>query len=537
VTLSDIGSEPGSAAENPELGSAIENHEPGSAAEMDAAAENPGSAAENNQAASAVENPEPGSAVENHQPGSAAGPETAAEHHELGPTAGPEAAAEHHDLDQDERAELERLRAETAETHEHEAAPAPRRRHSWRSPVSVVLILLGCILAPVAVIGSWASLEVSNTDRYVATVEPLIHDPAIQNYLTDQITTQITSRINVTGVVNQAAAQLNSKGLTRISSLLSQFGPQISSAVNSFIYSTVHSAVSSSQFATIWVTVNRITHQQLVKVLSGQGSTSISIRNGQITLDLGPFISAAKTDLIAHGFKLASQIPPVHPTVVLFQANDLGKAQTLYRLIKAARIVLIVLVLLLLAAGVWVARNHRRALVGAGLGLAASMLVLGIGLNIGRGIYLSSVPAKTFPTDAAAAAYDALVHFIRETLRVVLIVGLVVAIGAFFTGPSRAAISTRSWLKSGPEWIRHYGERRGVSTGPVGQWTYLHRRGLRIGAVALFALIFVFWGEPTVLVVIVLVILLLVVLALIELIGRPIAEPEAAKEPEVASHT
>jgi hypothetical protein len=441
----------------------------------------------------------------------------------------PGPAAENNAISEDGRAEPERPRAEAAEHHGQADGKARRRHLSWRTPVSIVLIVLGCILAPVAVIGSWASLEVSNTDRYVATVEPLIHDPAIQNYLTDQITTQIANQLNITGVVNQAADELNSKGLTRIGSLLSQFAPQIASSAYGFIHSTVHSAVSSPQFATIWVTVNRVTHQQLVKVLSGQGSTSISIKNGQITLDLGPFITAAKTDLIAHGFKLASQIPPVHPTVVLFQANDLGKAQALYRVIKAGRIVLIVLVLLLLGAGVWVARGHRRALVGAGLGLAASMLVLGIGLNIARGIYLGSVPS-TFPSDAAAAAYDALVHFLRQTLRVVLIVGLVVAIGAFFTGPSRAAIQTRSALKSGPAWIRHYGERRGVSTGPVGQWTYLHRKGLRVGAVALFALIFVFWGEPTVLVIVVLVILLLVVLGLVELIGRPPAQPETAHQ-------
>jgi hypothetical protein len=446
----------------------------------------------------------------------------------------PGQGAEHAELSQDERAELERLRSETAELHHQGNGEAgtgkARRRHSWRTPVSIVLIVLGCILAPIAVVGSWAALEVSSTDRYVATVQPLIHDPAIQNYLTAQITDQITSRLDVTGVVNQAASQLNSKGLTRVGSLLSQFGSQIASSVNSFIYSTVHSVVSSSQFATIWATVNRSVHQQLVKVLSGQGSTSVSIRNGQITLDLGPFISATKTDLVAKGFKLASNIPPIHPTVVLFQAKDLGKAQALYRAIKAGRIVLIVLSLLLLAGGVWAARGRRRALIGAGLGLAASMLVLGIGLDIGRGIYLSSVPANTFPTDAAAAAYDALIHFLRLTLRVVLLVGLVVAIGAFFTGPSRAAIQTRSGIKSGIDWIRHYGERRGVSTGPVGEWTYLHRRGLRIGAVALFALIFVFVGEPNVPLVIVLVILLLLVLGLIELIGRPPAEPESASQ-------
>jgi hypothetical protein len=49
--------------------------------------------------------------------------------------------------------------------------------------------------------------------------------------------------------------------------------------------------------------------------------------------------------------------------------------------------------------------------------------------------------------------------------------------------------------------------------------------------VALAALIFVFWGEPTAPVVIVIVVLLLVVLGLIELIGRPPAQPQTAGEP------
>jgi hypothetical protein len=440
----------------------------------------------------------------------------------------PAPAADDSGLSQDERTELERLRAETAELHRQAGGKGRRRHFSWRAFVSAVLIVLGCILAPLAVVGSWASLEVSDTGRYVATVEPLIHDPAIQNYLTDRITNEVTSRLNLTGTINQASAQLNDKGLTRISSLLTTFGPQITSAVTGFIHSTVHSVITSQAVANIWVQINTIAHQAVVQVLSGQGSGALSLRNGQIVLNLGPIITQVKQDLLAKGFSLASNIPPVTPTLALFQAKDLGKAQSYYRLVKASRIVLIVLTLLLLAAGVYVARGRRRALIGAGLGLAASMLILGIGLNIGRGIYLSSVPSSTLPTDAAAAAYDALVHFLRVTLRVVLVVGLVVAIGAFFTGPARAAVQTRGGIKSGFDWVRNFGERRGVSTGPVGQWTYQHRRGLRIGAVALFALIFVFWGEPSLAVVIVLVVLLLVVLGLIELIGRPPAAPETA---------
>jgi hypothetical protein len=445
----------------------------------------------------------------------------------------PRPAAEGPELSPAERAELERLRAETARLHDQGGqgdGPARRRRFSWRTPVSIVLIVLGCILGPVAVLGVWAGNEVSDTGRWVATVEPLIHDPAIQNVLTDRITQEITSRLNITGTVDQAAAQLNDRGLTRISSLLDSFGPQIASAATGFIHSSVHRVVSGPRVAKLWVQVNTTAHQALVKVLSGEGNGAISTKNGQITLNLGPFIAVVKQDLVDHGFALASNIPPISPTVALFQAQDLGKAQSGYRLIKTLKIVLPILALVLLAAGVWVARRRRRALIGAALGLAASMLVLAIGLIIARSIYLNSVPPSVLPGDAAAAAFDALVYFIRVGLRVVLAVGLIVAIGAFITGTSRAAIQTRSALKSGLGWIRNFGERRGVSTGPVGEWTYAHRRGLRIGAVALFAVIFVFWGHPTGLVVIVLAILLLLVLGLIELIGRPPAGPEPAGE-------
>ena len=56
-----------------------------------------------------------------------------------------------------------------------------------------------------------------------------------------------------------------------------------------------------------------------------------------------------------------------------------------------------VLTLLLLALGVLAARGRRRALIGAGLGVAASMLVLAAGLFIFRGIYLNSVPTSKLP--------------------------------------------------------------------------------------------------------------------------------------------
>ncbi|MFI5062657.1 MAG: hypothetical protein ACHP9Z_01575 [Streptosporangiales bacterium] len=79
----------------------------------------------------------------------------------------------------------------------------------------------------------------------------------------------------------------------------------------------------------------------------------------------------------------------------------------------------------------WSANHHRARLAGeqAGqrqdrvsgrLGFAASMLVLGAGLAIARALYLNSVPASA-STDAAAAAFDILVRFIKTALRTLLV--------------------------------------------------------------------------------------------------------------------
>lgn len=455
------------------------------------------------------------------------------------------------DLSPDERAELERLRAETAELERlraeaaeveslraetdqlrsQAARPARRHRISWRTPVAIVLIVIGCVLAPLSVLGVWSANQVSDTNRYIANIEPLIHNPTIQNALTDKITVDITSHLNVVGYTNQAAALLTSKGLSRVGTLLKSFGPSIASAVAGFIHGQVHKIITSPRFANTWIQVNTVAHQTLVNALSGKKG-AISVSNGQVVIDLAPFINIVKQNLASRGFTLINSLPPIHPTLALFSSRDLVKAQTLYRLVNDLKFILPILALLLIALGVYIARGHRRALVGAGLGFAASMAVLGLGLAFFRTIYLNSVPPAVLPSDAAAAMFDTLVRFIKEALRTLLVVGLVVAIGAFFSGPSTTAVQTRSAFRRALGWIRYGGERAGVSTGPVGRWTYAHRKGLRVATVGLFALLFVFWGRPTALVVVLLAVLLLVVLGLIELIGRPpAARPEVASQP------
>lgn len=432
----------------------------------------------------------------------------------------------------DERAELERLRAEVAGLRSRQrarvAAAGRAARQRWRTIVATLLIVLACVLAPLSVVAVWTRNLVGNTDRYVQTVTPLASDPDVQNAIADQITAQIFTYIDIKGVTTQVVNALASRGLSpQVADQLRGLVGPVASGVQSFTRTQVGKIVQGDAFATAWVQANRAAHAALVKALTGEGGGAVTVKNNTVSVDLAPFIQTVKQQLTAAGFSLAARIPQVNASFVLFQSDNIAKAQRGFDLLNTMAIWLPVIVLVLIAIGVYVAKDHRRALVGAGLGVAAGMIVLALGLALFRSAYLNAVPANVLPHDAAAVLYDTIVRFLRLGLRAVLVLGLVLAIGAFLTGQSVTAVRTRQGLAHGIGWLRGSAEQAGLRTGPVGTWVYEHKRALRIGAVAVAGLALVFWGRPTGKVIILLAVLLLVVLALIEFLGRPPARAGA----------
>ena len=435
------------------------------------------------------------------------------------------------DLTDDERAELERLRAEVAtlraRARQPEAAARPgaggARRQRWRVAIATLLIVLGCVLAPLAGVAVWARNQVTNTDRYVQTVSPLASDPAIQNAITDQITAQVFTYLDVRGLTTQAVDALTERGNLppQVAGQLQALAGPIANGVQSFTRAQVGKVVQSSAFADAWVQANRLAHQELVKALTGVGDGAITVEGDTVSINLAAFIQTVKTQLVAAGFTLAERIPQVNASFVLFQSKDITRARSVFNLLTTLGNWLPVVALTLIALGVYVAKDHRRALIGAGLGVAVAMLLLALGLAVFRSVYLDAVPAAVLPHDAAAVLYDTIVRFLRAGLRTVFVLGLVVAAGAFMAGQSATATRTRTRLAGAIGWLRRGAEGAGLRTGPVGTWVQANRRALRIGAVAVASLALVFWTRPTGKVVVGLALGLLVVLAVVEFLARP----------------
>ena len=436
-------------------------------------------------------------------------------------------------LTEAERAELQRLRAEVATLRSQaqqagvagsgrSVAVGRGARQRWRTIVATLLIVVACVLAPLSVVAIWTRNQVTNTDRYVATVTPLASDPAIQNAIADQITAQVFTYIDIKGLTTQAVDALAGRGLSPdVAGQLQGFAVPIANGVQSFTRSQVGKIVESDAFADAWVQANRVAHAELVKALTGEGGGAVTVENDTVSLNLSAFIQTVKQRLVESGFTLAARIPEVNASFVLFQSSDITRARNAFNLLNTLGIWLPIITLVSLVIGVYVAKDHRRALIGAGLGIAVGMVVLALGLTVFRAIYLDAVPAAVLPHDAAAVLYDTIVRFLRLGLRTILVLALVVAAGAFLTGQSVTAVRTRQGLTGAIGWLQGSAEQAGWRTGPVGTWVFAHKRALRIGAVAAAALTLVFWGRPTGKVVIGLAIALLVALAVIEFLGRP----------------
>lgn len=431
-------------------------------------------------------------------------------------------------------ARIELLERENADLRSRAAAveagaevPGRPRRHVGRAFASTLLVVLGLVLAPVAVVAAWAERELTDTDRYVETIGPLAEDPAIQSAVQNRLTAVVMERAEVDALVEDALTAIADQGLPpRIAVALGSLQEPLTNGIESFVHDAAGRVVQSDAFSTAWVEANRLAHEQMVAVMSGEDASTLQIGDeGQLTIELSGLIERLKEQLVASGFEVAANIPEVNASFTIVESSQLVRVQNAYGLVRALGTWLPWLSLGLIAAGVLTATRRSRALVVAGCGLALSMLVLGIGLAVARSLYLDALTGTVERLDAAEVVFDQVVWFIRVALRTVAVAGLVVAAAAYFGGGSESARRMRAEIGRGMASARTWGEQRGVSSGPVGTWLGAHKGFVRAVLLSLGGLAILLARSPTPGLVVTVAVVVAVLVALLELVARPPSAP------------
>ncbi|MFG2695196.1 hypothetical protein [Kitasatospora sp. NPDC048407] len=420
-----------------------------------------------------------------------------------------------------DESEVAALRARVASLESQEKP----RRHRVRSFFAVVLIVLAALLTPLAVVASWSRAQVTDTNRFVATLAPLSSDPAVQGAVANRATNAIMEQLPISDLLNEVAPP----DRPALNAALGRIGPALTDGLTGFVHDQVLNVVQSDAFAGIWENILRNAHATFTKVLTGQGGGAVQVKGDTVTLDLAPVITQVKDRLVANGVGLAAKIPETHTDFVLVQSDAVKKAQTGLRLLDVAGLWVPVLAVLCAVGGILLAVHHRRATVGAALGMAFAAVLLGIGLTVFRALYLDKLPADVDQA-AAMAVYDTLVRYLRAAVRMLLALGIVIALAAWLTGSGRRAGWVRQLWQAGLGAVRRAAEGIGMRLGPVGRFVHRRKAWLGWGAVLVAAIVLLTWGYPTAVVVLWIAVVLLAVLAVLEFLDTPPEEPVAPSD-------
>jgi hypothetical protein len=383
--------------------------------------------------------------------------------------------------------------------------------------------VVGGLLAIVSVLMIWVRDTLLDTNTWVDTMAPVAASPAVQSAIANDVTTQLFEKADVQTKVRDA--------LPPSAAFLAA---PLANQLRSFSDTAAKKVVASNQFQNLWVTINRDAHNAVVAVLTGEQKGRISTAGGKVTLDLSSVTSRVQSSLQSSGVSALQGVSLGNGQVTLVSSPTLQKVQGATKVLKGLAFVFPVLALGCLAGATALARDRRRGLLAAALGLSIAMVVLLAMMAVLRSIYLGEVVSPSLPSNAASDIYNAVIHFVRQSAMVVFAVGVIVAVVAAVAGPSRAAVATRRAVRGGVDGISAARQARGWDLGPAGTWIGRNRGALRIGILVGAFLVLIIWSQPTAWVVLGLALIVALLLALVELLGRAPSTDEASATPSGA---
>ena len=422
--------------------------------------------------------------------------------------------------------ELERLRAENAQLRAEVEERSEQREHvrsgKRRSVLCISLVVLGALLLPLATMTVWTRNQILDTDRYLETVTPLGTDPAVISALSNRITNTITAEIDVQSLAQEALPE-NAQFLAA----------PIAAGATTLVHEATTRLLRSDQFEKLWLEANEVGHKSLVAVLTGRKGTVIDTNNGKVVISLGALVQQVLDRLDQQfGTDISSRVPAdkINIRYTLIDSPQLAKLQNQVRWLDRISWLTVIAALACFVGAVFAATERRKGLLRVGIGIAVSMLLALLAMNVARSEYLTHLP-NSVSQPAAEAVFDTLTRFLLQAFRVLFTIGAVLLAAAWVAGPSRAAL----WIRA--LWNRLLG--RGgagiggtVELGPVPAWVGAHLQALRIAVAVGAVLLLVTWSRPTGKVVLGIAVVAIVLLAVLQLLaGSESTRPDGEVEP------
>jgi hypothetical protein len=299
---------------------------------------------------------------------------------------------------------------------------------SWKSWLRKVLLVVFSLCLALSVLTLWVRIQIDNTDRFVRTVEPVAADAAIQESVVVALTDRFSARLS--------EAQTRETLVDRQGYLAAP----INALLSDYVEETVRSVVTSEEFQQFWADARRAIHPRVSAILTGSDTENMTSAAGTVTVDLAPLVDAVQVRLNERGLDIFNAAPsgPADTTITLVDSPELAEVQGLVDVLVTLAVVFPIVALIALCGYLWLSPRRRSGIICAGLAVAMSMVVLLVLFSAARWRYLDGVSTDV-DRAAAAAFFDIVGRYLRWAIRLLALLGLVIAGVAFATRPE-------SWL-------------------------------------------------------------------------------------------
>ncbi len=305
-----------------------------------------------------------------------------------------------------------------------------------------VLIWGTTVLAVVAIFAVWANRQLLNPNNWANTSTRLLQNEKIRESTSNYLVNQLYAHVNV-------SEELKKQLPTQLQPLA---GP-VAGALQNLAITAAQRVLANAHVQEAWKTANRAADQSFLDIINGKGA--VSTNQGQVTLDLAPIVESIAERLGLPN--VSSKIPPSVAHIEVLKSKQLKAVQDGVKALKGLSLLLTIIVPLLYALAIFLARARRRQTL---MQVGIAIVLAGLIVFAGRAILTSQVSGSLVKVEANRPAAQAVLSIATEMLSEIagafVIVGLPLIAAAWFAGPARIATKGREaiapFLRDQPGW-------------------------------------------------------------------------------------
>lgn len=328
------------------------------------------------------------------------------------------------------------------------AESSPETSPSGHRGIVAALLVVGTLVAFLAIFSIWVNRQALNTDNWVDTSEKLLQDEEVKTQLSNYLADELFANVDVQAELEQTFPPQLAPLAGPATGALRQLAPQVAER-----------ALESSRAESLWSAANRAAHETLLKILNDEGSV-VSTGGGEVTLDLKALLSESGGQLAG---KLGSKIPDDAGQLTILESDQLSAAQDISKLVRKLPVVLTLLALFLYGLAIYLAGPRRRqALRSVGFGFIVAGVLSLLLRELGGGAVVDALAGTEAVKPAVESVWSIGTGLLVTVAVSAITFGILLAIAAWLAGPTRIASNLR---REAAPYLR---ERRGTTYAVVG---------------------------------------------------------------------